>query len=203
MDYVWYASYGSNLSESRFHCYITGGTPEGSTKAERGCSDPAFPLKAAPISLPYEMYFSEYSARWNGGVAFIDIEKDTSTKTFGKKYLITSNQFKQIVQQENGDFEMNVNLELARKVHTYSYNDSWYGNILYLGEAEGFPIFTFTDNRNLADKQITSPSLPYLKNIYHGLLDLFKDDKNLIEYLYSKKGVSEAYSIADLERYFK
>lgn len=203
MDYVWYASYGSNLLKSRFHCYISGGKPEGSTTAESGCSDPAFPIKSAPISLPYEMYFSEYSNRWKGGVAFIDIVKDKSTNTFGKKYLITSDQFKQIVQQENGDFEMEVNLELAKRVHTYSVNESWYGNILYLGEAEGYPIFTFTDNRKLSDKEITPPSLPYLKNIYYGLLDLFKDDKNLIEYLYTKKGVSEAYSMADLERCFK
>ena len=202
MEYVWYASYGSNLLESRFHCYISGGTPDGSTKAEIGCTNPAFPQKVAPISIPYEMYFSEHSDRWGGGVAFINTEKDLSTRTYGKKYLITSEQFKQIVQQENNNAEMEINLELTKKVHSYSFNSSWYGNILYLGEAEGFPIFTFTDHRDMTKKKITSPSLPYLKNIYNGLTDLYKGDKNLINYLYSTKGVSEAYSITDLQKAF-
>lgn len=202
MDYVWYASYGSNLLESRFRCYISGGTPEGSTKNERGCTNPAYPKKIAPISLPYEMYFAEYSGRWDGGVAFINTEKDTNTRTYGKKYLITSEQFKQIVQQENDNYKMEIDLELAKNVHTYSFNDSWYGNILYLGETDGYPIFTFTDNRTIAEKNITPPSLPYLKNIYYGLADLYEDDKNLIQYLYSKKGVSDAYTLADLETYF-
>ena len=202
MDYVWYASYGSNLLESRFHCYISGGTPEGSSKEERGCTNAEYPQKVAPISLPYEMDFSEYSRRWGGGVAFINTDKDTSIRTYGKKYLITSEQFKQIVQQENDNYEMDIDLELAQRVHTFSSNDSWYGNILYLGEAEGYPIFTFTDNRTISEKKITAPSLPYLKNIYNGLTDLYEDDKNLVRYLYSKKGVSEGYSLADLEKYF-
>ena len=202
MDYVWYASYGSNLLESRFHCYISGGMPEGSSKSEHGCTNREHPKKAAPISLPYEMYFSEYANRWEGGVAFINTTKDPSVRTYGKKYLITSEQFKQIVQQENDNYEMEINLELAQRVHTYSFNDSWYGNILYLGDADGYPIFTFTDQRTITEKKITPPSLAYLKNIYLGLAELYKNDKNLIHYLYAKKGVSEAYSLADLEKAF-
>ena len=202
MDYVWYASYGSNLLETRFHCYISGGTPEGSSKAERGCTNPAQPLKVEPISLPYEMYFSEYSTRWRGGVAFINTVKDYSVRTYGKKYLITSEQFKQIVQQENDNYEMDIDLELARNVHTFSFNDSWYGNILYLGEADGYPIFTFTDNRTISEKKITTPSLPYLKNIFNGLADFYKDVDHIIHYLYSKKGVSEGYSLKDLKKIF-
>ena len=200
MDYVWYASYGSNLLESRFHCYISGGTPEGSTKEEIGCTNPAVPLKVAPLTIPYEMYFSEYSHRWGGGVAFINTVRDPSIRTYGKKYLITEEQFEQIVQQENNNANMKIDLELAKKVHSYSFSDSWYGNILYLGEAEGYPIFTFTDNRDITEKKITPPSLAYLKNIYRGLIDLYKDDKNLLDYLYVRKGVAEAYSITDLEK---
>ncbi|MBL0236650.1 MAG: hypothetical protein IPQ02_08595 [Saprospiraceae bacterium] len=37
LDYIWYASYGSNLLEERFQCYIKGGMPKGSTKTYLGC----------------------------------------------------------------------------------------------------------------------------------------------------------------------
>jgi len=202
LDYVWYASYGSNLFEDRFHCYINGGTPEGSAYAEVGCTDKALPLKAATISMPYELYFSKYSKRWHGGVAFIDIVKNPSARTYGKMYLITSDQFQEIVQQENGDHDMKIDLALAKEVHTYSFNQSWYGNILYLGERDGCPIFTFTANEEMKEQAITPPSIPYLRNLYRGLWPLHQDREKIIDYLSSKKGVKEVYSKEDLYEHF-
>lgn len=50
---VWYVSYGSNISENRFSCYIEGGIPEGSEKEEKGCENTTPPKKVksrAPLS---------------------------------------------------------------------------------------------------------------------------------------------------------
>lgn len=201
VDYVWYACYGSNLLETRFHCYIGGGKAEGSTKSEIGCTNPTLPIKVSPIIMPYEMYFAEYSGRWDGGVAFIDTKKKENIKTFGKKYLITAEQFQEIVQQENGDSSMIVDLPLAKKVKMYQFSNGWYGNIIYLGEKEGHPIFTFTDHRSIDEKTFTSPSMAYLKSIFNGMRDTYDDEPHeFLKYLYNCKGVSDTYSLSDLER---
>ena len=202
MDYVWYASYGSNLFEDRFHCYISGGMPEGSTFTEKGCTNPALPLKSETITIPYELYFSKCSKRWKGGVAFIDTVRNPSARTYGKMYLITSEQFQEIVQQENGHHDMMIDLNLAKEVHTYSFNDSWYGNILFLGERDGYPIFTFTANGEMKKQEITSPSIPYLRNLYRGLLALQLEPQRIIDYLTTKRGVRENYTKDDLYHHF-
>ncbi len=202
MDYVWYASYGSNLFEDRFHCYISGGTPEGSTFAEIGCTNTTLPLKETSISIPYELYFSKFSKRWQGGVAFIDTVRNPSARTYGKMYLITGEQFQEIVQQENGSKDMKIDLELAKEVHTYSFNDSWYGNVLYLGEREGHPIFTFTANDEMKEQEIATPSIPYLRNLYRGLLRLNLNREKIIQYLSTKRGVKDTYSEEELYEHF-
>ena len=102
-DLVWYASYGSNLSYSRFLCYINGGTPGGSSKRCEGCSDKTPPQDRRPITIPHELYFARESSSWGGkGVAFVKSQRDDNVKTFGRMYLITREQFTQIVRQENG-----------------------------------------------------------------------------------------------------
>ena len=55
-SYVWYASYGSNMSKERFLCYIRGGSVEGMTKRCEGCADPSEPLKDLYIEIPHELY---------------------------------------------------------------------------------------------------------------------------------------------------
>ena len=100
---VWYASYGSNLLYSRFMCYIKGGTPEGSTKLCPGCSDKTPPQDRRQKTIQHELYFAKNSPSWKGkGVAFIKSHKDDNTKTRGRMYLITKEQFTQVVRQENG-----------------------------------------------------------------------------------------------------
>lgn len=77
MKYVWYASYGSNLNRDRFLCYIKGGKPKGSEKAEIGCEDKALPIKEATYIMHYPLYFAKSAVRWqNQGVAFIGLKQD-------------------------------------------------------------------------------------------------------------------------------
>ena len=115
-DLVWYASYGSNLKKSRFMCYIQGGNPEGTTKIYEGCNNKQPPRKDKSIIIPHELYFSKQSSTWeNKGVAFITIKRNESSITYGRMYLITKQQFMEVVRQENGicpnDSSININFE--------------------------------------------------------------------------------------------
>jgi hypothetical protein len=53
--------------------YIQGGTPEGASEGQVGCTDPTPPLDDRPVRLPHRLFFAGRSAKWeNGGVAFIE-----------------------------------------------------------------------------------------------------------------------------------
>jgi hypothetical protein len=98
---VWYAGYGSNLLRSRFDCYLSGGTPKGSTKAYTGCRDRTAPRGDRPITIPHQLYFADHSPGWNGAVAFVRRAASDAT-TYARMYLITYGQFNDVVRQENG-----------------------------------------------------------------------------------------------------
>jgi hypothetical protein len=101
-DYIWYASYGSNISAERFMCYIRGGKPEGATRTYEGCNDKTPPVDQKPINIPHQLYFAKEAKVWNGGgVCFINPERDEQVNTLGNMYLITRAQFLEVVQQEN------------------------------------------------------------------------------------------------------
>ncbi|MDP7265807.1 MAG: hypothetical protein QGH39_09665 [Candidatus Thermoplasmatota archaeon] len=181
-EYVWYASYGSNLLRERFMCYIKGGRPEGSTTTYKGCTDKQPPLRDKRITIPHELYFAKESDTWeNKGVAFIRSTKDSDAKTLGRMYLITREQFTQVVRQENGrdpghksiqiDFESTVN-----NGESLIPIRCWYGRIIYLGDADNEPIFTFTAKR---EEDKIEPGMKYLSMI--------------------KKGLKEAYGISNEE----
>lgn len=98
---IWYASYGSNLLAKRFSCYIAGGTPPGAQKKYVGCTDKKMPEASKPLTINHELYFARRSKTWHGGgVAFIKPTADPEAKTFGKMYLITAEQFTEVVKQE-------------------------------------------------------------------------------------------------------
>ena len=55
-EYVWYASYGSNMCIERFLCYIRGGAVDGMQGTCLGCADKTLPLKSKRVMLPHELY---------------------------------------------------------------------------------------------------------------------------------------------------
>ncbi|MEB1806959.1 MAG: hypothetical protein LPK26_06625 [Bacillaceae bacterium] len=198
--YVWYASYGSNLSNDRFLCYIRGGKPEGSDKEEVGCKDQSLPLKQRSHIMYYPLYFAKNSDRWqNQGVAFIGLSKDENHKTYSRKYLITEDQFFDVVKQENNGIDIQINLTEVEKSEYKTLRDSWYGTILYVGEEDGYPIFTFTAHWDL-DVPFKKPSEQYLSMIIEGLKRNVKlSSTEIVEYLISKPGVNENYEKSEIE----
>jgi len=132
-NYVWYACYGSNFNKERFMEYI------------RGCSDNTPPQEDRAIILGHPIYFAQQSSRWdNKGVAFLDRQK--AGKAYGRMYLITEQQFKEIHRQEGLN---------------------WYNEIAGIGVAEGIPIRTFTHAPRYAND--VTPSAKYLEKIKAGL----------------------------------
>lgn len=199
-QYVWYASYGSNLNRDRFLCYIYGGKPVGSEKTEIGCRDQSPPIKEETYIINFPLYFAKESVRWQKqGVAFIGLTKNNDERTYSQKYLITVTQFNDVVKQENNGVELNINLSEVKKEGYMTLRDSWYGTILYLGEHEGYPIYTFTADWDL-DVPFNKPSKEYLRMIIEGLKTTVRlNDSEIVNYLITKPGVKGNYSRKKLE----
>ena len=187
--HLWYASYGSNLLFSRFMCYINGGTPEGSSKRCEGCSDRSPPQDRRPITIPHELYFARESRSWGGkGVAFIKSQKEDRIKTLGRRYLITKEQFIQVVRQENGRLPDNprISIDFEETIaHGQSMiNGGWYSRVIYLGEEDDYPILTFT---GFWDDDAICPNKPceaYRETIAMGLRETYpkKSPEEIMDY---------------------
>ncbi|WP_188206978.1 hypothetical protein [Alkalibacillus aidingensis] len=203
-NYVWYASYGSNLSRERFLCYIKGGRPIGSEQEEVGCRDQSLPIDQATYIMRYPLYFAKESGRWQRqGVAFIGLKEDKKFKTYSSKYLITEEQFMDVVKQENNGAEVDIDLDEVMEKGYKTFRDSWYGTIVYLGEEGGHPIFTFTADWDL-DVPFNKPSKEYLSMIIHGLkTTLSLEDRDILEYLITKPGIADNYNRAELQEIIK
>ncbi|MBU9713132.1 hypothetical protein [Evansella tamaricis] len=205
-NYVWYASYGSNMNKQRFLCYIQGGTPKGSDKAETGCRDHSLPVDEKAYVMNYQMVFAKKSKRWQDqGVAFIGLKKDEDIRTYSNMYLITEEQFIDVVSQENHGIEdLILNLGEVRQLGSKVFRDSWYGNIVYLGEDAGYPIFTFTHPEELEYVEIRKPSPAYLKTIINGLKnDLDLSDGEIFTYISKLPGIKQNMTIDEIETIIK
>ena len=85
--------------EERFMCYIEGESFEKS-RNHPPCRDTTPPVAVRAVELPYDMYFANFSGSWESKVvSFIDVTK--SGKALGVAYLITREQFENVVSREN------------------------------------------------------------------------------------------------------
>lgn len=200
---VWYASYGSNLLyEDGFLCYIKGGVRRGCSQKERGCRDKTPPIKNKAINIPFPLYFAERSSRWdNGGVAFIGLSRDEGNPTVGRMYLITEEQFIDVVKQENGNQEIFIDFEEVKRKGSKVFLKSWYGNIVYLGDDEGYPIYTFTHYEDIERRVFNLPSDKYIQIIAAGLKETLNWTKeDIADYLIRKRGIEGKIDKEDLIR---
>ncbi|UCS94569.1 hypothetical protein KZP23_05990 [Echinicola marina] len=192
-ELVWYASYGSNLLEERFLCYIQGGQPKHAARTYDGCVDKSLPKDKKGLIIHHELYFAKEASVWhNGGVAFIHKEKDLSAKIFGRMYLITKDQFMDVVMQENALKERpNVDFcAIEKEGAGILAGANWYNTICYLGKEEAAPIFTFTHENVISPKVKPHPS--YLSTIIAGIKETFKlSEPEIMDYLSTKEGVKE------------
>ncbi|MEN2768551.1 hypothetical protein [Ornithinibacillus xuwenensis] len=201
---VWYASYGSNLLEERFLAYIYGRTATGSEQPEAGCKEKKPPKSSELIDINYPLYFAKERSKWGaGGVAFIGTERSTLETTIGRMYLISEGQFIDVVAQENNRHAISLELE---SIIANGYADlglGWYDRIVYLGDKNGAPIFTFTSSTPLSRVQFTMPSAAYLSTIAKGLMESGLSLEEIIEYFHDKNGISGNLNEKELQKYIE
>ena len=151
-EYIWYVSYGSNMLEERFLCYIEGGCFEDGGSYNEPCQDTTRPLEKRAIDIPYDMYFGNTSGSWNGcGVSFLDTTKEGHA--LGVAYLITREQFEHVAAEEN----------CGRFPNGTGY---WYENIRNLGEMDGFEMVTITNDEL---RPYNEPCEEYLNTLKRGI----------------------------------
>jgi len=211
---VWYVSYGSNLLESRFLCYIQGGTPKGAKTSYTGCTNKSSPQASEKCLIRHQVYFAKHSETWCGGVAFIKSNPLPAyeKKTLGRKYLITKDQFIQVIRQENAkdadDPSINIDFDVAEKKCQYLIGQGnqcqWYGRMINLGVSKGTYMFTFTAKWDDNFAQYTLPSDNYLKTMMKGLKETYRiADSKIVDYLSSIPGVHCKKTRKDLETLIK
>jgi len=198
-ELVWYVAYGSNLLLDRFACYILGGKPPGGTRRCAGARDPSPPRAEGAQFLPHRLYFAHEARGWQGGgVAFIDHEPDPTAQTLGRRYLITREQFVDLLRQENVDPEVDLPAELET-TGRMQVGEGRYGLVLGLGEFEGQPLLACTNPAPLAEAPINPPSKPYLQCLIAGLRETFALNKQGVrKYLEAAPGIAERYPSAAL-----
>jgi hypothetical protein len=177
-------------------CYIQGGQPSGSKNKYDGCKNKTQPVSEAVITLNHELYFAEESKSWQGGgVGFVKIKADPSSNTLGYMYLITKEQFCDVVKQEiKSKTDISLDFDAAiQKGNDVFKQDSWYGNLVYVGKRDELPIFTFTraEDRTISNR----PSPNYLSMIISGLVKTHGlSQPEIVEYLSTKQGIVGNYT---------
>ncbi len=144
---IWYASYGSNILQDRFHCYIRGGKPEGSETTYNGCTNKNLPIDNQDFYISSELYFAKKSEKsWNGGGVGFIANKFSNERTLGRIYLITKEQFIDVIKQEcNVIRDIKIDFDSIVSQGSFVLKETkWYNKIIYLGDQAGHPIFTFT-----------------------------------------------------------
>lgn len=199
--HIWYASYGSNILQERFHCYIRGGKPKGSNTKYNGCNDKTLPLNNEDFYIPSELYFAKESIKtWEGGGVGFIANKFGNERTLGRIYLITKEQFIDVIKQEC-DIKQDIPLDFELIVKQESFvlkETNWYNKIIYLGDQSGYPIFTFTHDGDYFD-EINKPNKNYLKLIMKGLKEITNfNEYDIADYFENLKGISGEYSKDEL-----
>jgi hypothetical protein len=197
---VWYVGYGSNILTERFHYYIEGGELEGSQRTYDGCRDASLPTQHKSTTINHELYFSKHSEVWDrGGVAFVNIEPSNSVTTLARMYLITRQQLEDVAKQEtNSENYLTIDfVEAITSGSTVFKSPSWYGKLLHLGDDNGYPVFTLTNEITLQES--SRPSAAYLKTIVKGIkLSLKHSTVDLVDYFITKRGINGNYSVEEL-----
>lgn len=170
---VWYVSYGSNMCAARLAAYLEGGTPAGGSRRNPGARNSTPPRHDVPVDLPGVLYFAGESQQWGGGLAFYD-HAATGGPTAARAYLITAEQFADVVAQEMnrvpaaGDpIEEVVLGGIDGGVH--HAGPGHYETLVEVGRLDGAPMLLFTAPHGLGHVERTTPSADYLATLAIGL----------------------------------
>ncbi|EXB56060.1 hypothetical protein L484_001085 [Morus notabilis] len=186
---VWYASFGSNMWQPRFLCYIQGGQVEGMQKACSGSEDKTPPKEMTGKSFPHRLFFGrEFTQTWGAGaVAFLNPETNNQEKVYMCLYRITLEQFNDVLLQENtrsaaisSPFDLTaLDSFTSGESNSVEVNleRGWYRNVVYLGKEHDIPILTMTCSNSeiegfkSGELPLRAPSERYAKTLVRGLVE--------------------------------
>ncbi|WP_244444942.1 hypothetical protein [Oceanobacillus jeddahense] len=141
-------------------------------------------------------------SKWGqGGVAFIDHIPNKYTKTYARKYLITDEQFGEVVEQENNVDALNIDVQDIMDQGYVDLTEGWYGRVIYLGEEDGAPMFTFTNPDAIGTHEFTIPPSSYLSMISRGLKEVGLTQEEVVEYFLTKPGIDGEFTKDSLFQY--
>ncbi|XP_037476478.1 histone deacetylase 5-like [Triticum dicoccoides] len=196
--YVWYASFGSNMWKPRFLCYIEGGKVDGMSISCFGSHDTSPPRGTMWKTVPHRLFFGRSSTPcWGtGGVAFLNPEINYNDESYVCMYKITLEQFNDVLFQENRLVKDNSedgklespsspliglseieSVSSNKALHLEPIKDSWYSNVLHLGEEDGLPILTMTcpstavAQHKSGELPLAPPSETYSATLIKGLVE--------------------------------
>lgn len=205
-EYVWYATFGSGLWKEHFLHSIIGDKPGETLRHNTGCTDKSAPIKDSFMSLPYKLFFAgRCQLHDDGGHAFIDYRKDESAHTVARAYLITRQQFAEIVAQENlrtSATKLPYEAAIKRGHASIHKGTGDYDELLYCGTKDGYPVFSITTPN--PDVPYAAPSTAYTEMLCNGLSDVHNADREqAIDYLMSIPGVSTSHNVSDIKESLK
>lgn len=176
---VWYVSYGSNLAAARFGCYLRGGTPAGARRGTVGCRDARPAREWRRLVLPWRLRFGGESTVWGGGVAYVDV--GTPGRTHARAWRISTDQFADVVAQENGVPRGSVDVDAGTLAGGGTLLPSRsYGRLVALPAIRGLPAVTFTCEQVPPHRR---PSPSYRSMMRTGLAELGLPELDLDRYL--------------------
>lgn len=201
-EYVWYASYGSNLDARRLAYYIEGGTPPGTTHVYPGFRDRTPPLKTQALTLPGSIYFAWESPVWTGGVGFY-----TPTPPLGwpagaaaHGYLLTTDQFADLQAQEmyrepGADLDLSEVLQAGKS----QLGPGRYETLVHADDLDGWPVLTFTSPWDPHTVALNSPAGRYLGMVVNGLHKSHGwDSVRIFSYLSKLPGIASEWGRTEL-----
>lgn len=170
---VFYVCYGSNLYFSRFKEYLDSAlyrayTPSHEDQWEELIMAHDKPVESYRVNLEHDIYYRGNSARWGGGIAYLDTDTRTCKKIY-RAYKITRPQFASLFSQENGYFsedQLNWGRILGEK-ETFT-TAGFYDKIINLGKIDGVPALTFTSSTPKHQGSLSAPGDRYTEIINAG-----------------------------------
>jgi hypothetical protein len=165
---AWYVAYGSNMAADRLRAYLEGADDDCRFGAHRGCPDPTPPRADRWISLDRAVRHRGRSLRWDGGVAFLDIDPAPGVVTPARAWLLGLDQIAGLAAQE-ARLATAPDLTGATALPpggTIVIGGGWYDTVLRLDDIEGRPALTITTSQPLPE---TTPTDAYLATIALGL----------------------------------
>ncbi|NYI67264.1 hypothetical protein [Spelaeicoccus albus] len=175
-DELWYVSFGSNTSESRFRKYL----PDWPA-AKCGAHD--YRRFRRDLTIPHQLYFAGASAVWeDSSVAFVSLRPDPGSVAYCRAYRVTPGEFCRVITGENGAPAVPWSDDMIPPDHG-GYTElplhpdgdprrGKYNAIVRVGTVDGLPAVTLTTARQLARN---APSARYLATVAAGLGGLAPD----------------------------